>query len=497
VRSESFAGAGEWWRRREGVVGEQVEQLDGAVEVGAGGGRTVEAVARLPRVRAYQREVLEDAGRFMVLLWGRRWGKTKVGVVAACAGHGPVMEVVSDAERSVPEGYEWQAKRWRGALQGARIGWVVPSDDHPSALDVWRDLKKAVGAMAIDPKGKRQVGEERRLIELAGGGSVQLWSGYDPDGLRGPYFDGVVVDECSLQSAKLWEALRPTLSDYGGWALLLGTVPEDVASHWFVGLHRYALSDAGRSRGWATWRRPSAENGQLPAEDLEEARETLGQRTFLREYGAELVSAEGGIWKEAWLRRYDELPPALEFQRVEVFLDAAWRTGVSNDFSCCQAWGKTRSGYYLLGELHGKWESPELRRRVVAFREEMAREYPDQVVALVVETAGGGAVAAQELREAYDFPVVEWEVKGQTKVARCEAVTPLAEGGKVWVPSEGGVNGGVWVREWVSELIGFPQLKHDDRVDACVMALSRLRGYAEPYRAVVAPPRIDLDRVAF
>ena len=42
-------------------------------------------------------------------------------------------------------------------------------------------------------------------------------------------------------------------------------------------------------------------------------------------------------------------------------------------------------------------------------------------------------VAAQELREAYDFPVVDFEVKGSTKLARSEAVTPLAEGGKVWV----------------------------------------------------------------
>ena len=450
--------------------------------------RVVEAVARLPRVRGYQREVLEDAARFKVLVCGRRWGKTKVGVVAACGGHGPALE----DEGGAP--YEWREKRWKGALQGARIGWVVPSDEHPSALDVWRDLKKAIGPAAIGATGKATVGEERRLIELATGGSVQLWSGYDPDGLRGPYFDGVIVDECSLQSAKLWEALRPTLSDYGGWALLLGTVPEDVTSHWFVGLHRYALGEAGRGRGWATWRRPSSENPQLPAEDLEEARETLGQRTYLREYGAELVSAEGGIWKEEWLRCYDELPAASEFQRVEVFLDAAWRTGVSNDYSSCQAWGRTRTGYYLLGELHGKWESPELRRRVAAFREEWAREYPELTVGLVVESAGGGAVAAQELREAYDFPVIEWEVKGQSKVARSEAVTPLAEGGKVWVPS---LERAPWVREWVSELVGFPQMKHDDRVDGCAMALQRLRGYVEGYCVVARTAGVDLDRVAF
>ena len=103
-------------------------------------------------------------------------------------------------------------------------------------------------------------------------------------------------------------------------------------------------------------------------------------------------------------------------------------------------------------------------------------------------------MAAQELREAYDFPVIEYEVKGQTKMARSEAVTPLAEGGKVWVPDEGHA---LWVREWVQELVGFPNMRHDDRVDAASMALQRLRSYVEAYRAVSVGKRIDLDRVAF
>src|SRR5687767_12793093 len=121
--------------------------------------RTIEAVARLPRVRGYQRGVLEDGARFKVLVCGRRWGKTKVGVVAACGGHGPVVEMAdSDGGGGAP--YEWREKRWKGALQGARIGWVVPSDEHPSALDVWRDLKKAIGRVAIGVSGKATVGEE-------------------------------------------------------------------------------------------------------------------------------------------------------------------------------------------------------------------------------------------------------------------------------------------------------------------------------------------------
>ena len=427
---------------------------------------------KLVGVREYQREVVEIGARFKLLMCGRRWGKTTVGLVTAGQGHGPTAGEVGHL---------------RGALDGARIGWVVPSEDHPAATEVWADLKKTLGPLRVS------VSEEQRKVVVAGGGSVQVWSGFDPDKLRGVAFDGVIVDECSLQHAKLWQALRPTLSDYGGWGLLLGTVPEDAASHWFAQLHRYAASEAGRARGWVTWRRPSWENPQLTADDLEEAKETLGTRTYLREYGAELLGAEGGVWKEEWFRFYDpdDAPSGDDWQRVEVYLDAAWKTGVRNDYSSCQAWGKTRKGYYLLGELHGKWESPELRRRVVAFREEWAHRYPERTVSLVMESAGGGQVAAQELREAHDIPLVEYEVKGASKLARAESVTPLAEGGKVFIPDP---VKSPWVRGWMQELVGFPQLPHDDRVDAASMALQRLRSYVEPCHVMLPPAPMPWER---
>jgi predicted phage terminase large subunit-like protein len=141
--------------------------------------------------------------------------------------------------------------------------------------------------------------------------------------------------------------------------------------------------------------------------------------------------------------------------------------------------------YWLLDELHGRWESPDLRRQVAAFRARWAARYPDQALPLVIENAGGGQVAAQELREAVDFPVIEHPLRGSSKMARNEAVSPLAEGGKVWLPHP---ERAPWVRAWLDELVGFPDLPHDDRCDAACMALARLREYVAPAH-VVLPPR--------
>src|SRR5687768_4669304 len=93
-----------------------------------------ERPVRLVRVREYQREIVESGARFKLLICGRRWGKTTVGLVAAGQGHGP------------PAGHEGHL---RGAMDRARIGWVVPSEDHPAATEVWGDLKKVFGKASV------------------------------------------------------------------------------------------------------------------------------------------------------------------------------------------------------------------------------------------------------------------------------------------------------------------------------------------------------------
>ncbi len=419
-----------------------------------------ERAIRLPRVRDYQREVYESPARFKGLICGRRWGKSSVDLVCALDGHGP--------ERG----------HFRGALQGARIIWVVPAETHPSATEAWANLKVACWDARISGS------EEHKFVVLPGGGSVQMWSAHDPDTLRGPFADGAIVDECSLQDPRVWAALRPMLSDYGGWAVLSGTVPADVIGHWFVHLYHWSEQPAARARGWQFWRRPAWDNPQLGEDDLAEARETLGTRVYLREYGAELVGVEGGVWREAWFRTWQEVPKGIT--RMVVTLDAAWKTGVRNDYSSAQCWARTATDYYLLDELHGRWESPELRRRVADFRERWVPSAAERGLALplYVESVGGGLVSVQEFRAAVEFPVLEYEVRGQTKIARNEAVSPLAESGKVWLPAP---SRAPWIGGYVGELVGFPDLPHDDRCDATAMALQVLRTSAPAARAILRP----------
>jgi predicted phage terminase large subunit-like protein len=56
------------------------------------------------------------------------------------------------------------------------------------------------------------------------------------------------------------------------------------------------------------------------------------------------------------------------------------------------------------------------------------------------------------------------------KLARAQAVTPLIEAGKVFLPESA-----PWPNDYIDELAAFPTGVHDDAVDSTTQALNYLR----------------------
>ena len=141
----------------------------------------------LPRLHPGQKTVWDEHARFKVLASGRRWGKTLLGSLAC---------VVDGAS-------------------GGRAWWVAPS--YKMAMVGWR---------AVYRLGRQIPGANIRrgdlLVEMPGGGSVQVRSADDPQSLRGEGLTLAVLDECAFMSEEAWtEALRPALSDRRGGALFI------------------------------------------------------------------------------------------------------------------------------------------------------------------------------------------------------------------------------------------------------------------------------------
>jgi len=216
-------------------------------------------VIRLPSPHAGQRQVMAERRRFNVLCAGRRWGKTTLGV-----------------DRLV-----------RNGLHGQPVAWFSPS--YRMLTEVWRDARRVLAPVVV-----RQDLQQHRL-ELLGGGVLEMWSLDQPDVARGRKYRTVVIDEAAMvrQLEEAWNAvIRPTLVDFRGGAWFLST-PKGFT--YFKTL--YDRGADARHADWAAWRMPTLSNPYIPADEVEDSRRSLPERTFAQEFEAVFLEDEGAVFR--------------------------------------------------------------------------------------------------------------------------------------------------------------------------------------------------------
>ncbi|OQW44361.1 MAG: hypothetical protein A4S16_03475 [Proteobacteria bacterium SG_bin6] len=163
---------------------------------------------------------------------------------------------------------------------------------------------------------------------------------------------------------------------------------------------------------------------------------------------------------------------SLDLRRRVIYADTAQKTGERNDYSVFQVWGMGRDGVlYLLDQVRGKFEAPELERaaRALWAREVAktdARSGP--LVAFKIEDAVSGTGLIQRLtRGEGRMPVVPIRRGRSDKYTRALDVLPSISSGMVSLP----VNA-PWIGDLVAELAAFPNGTHDDQVDPLVDAIT-------------------------
>lgn len=415
---------------------------------------------KIPRPRADQREVLDDATRFKVLDAGRRYGKSTVAVVMLLLGHGP--------------GWLEGQPSLKGALAGGRI-WLVVPDMRSTGRDRWRDLKKAA-------KGcwTRKNETEFRL-EFPGGGSIEVRSADDPDALRGAGLDGVVVDEASLLPDVVWtEALRPGLSDRKGWAVFCFTPKGKVHWTWGVWLRGASPELAEQAQagddypgapqpGWRSWHRPSSANPLMDEEELAAALAEVGTLRFQQEYLAVFVVVAGEVFRREWFRYWtpdgdlwaildtDHGPKRVAMRGLirRGTVDLAVSKATSADYTVVCTYGIAPTGELLVLDVHrDKLEGPDLKPRITALWRRWRH------VRIGVESTATQLAIVQELQRS-GLPVVGIPAEGD-KRSRAELLAARLEGAMVFL-----LAGAAWLAELEAELLEFPNPSaHDDQVDA-------------------------------
>lgn len=200
--------------------------------------------------------------------------------------------------------------------------------------------------------------------------------------------------------------------------------------------------------------------GREPAAWLEAARKNLGTQNFSAQYQQNPLPAEGNVIKRDWLRYYDARPVALE--RVVASWDTASTLGEASDWSVGTVWGAIGQEFYLLDVIRGRWESPELRQRMV----EVAKAHA--VDATLIEDTELGRALSQDLRRtAQLFPLLQQARFDKT--ARLLAQSARFEAGQVYLPCSAD-----WLADYLTELLAFPAGRNDDQVDSTSQALKYL-----------------------
>ena len=192
---------------------------------------------------------------------------------------------------------------------------------------------------------------------------------------------------------------------------------------------------------------------------LDRIKREIGSLLFSAQYQQRPVPLEGNLIRRAWFRHYEpaELPAAVYPSKVVQSWDVAMTTGDHNDYSVCTTWLADKNDFYLLDVFRGRLEYPDLRRKVIALAE--AR----RPATILVEDAGPGMNLLQDLQHSMppglNRPI---GVKPEgSKLERMAAQSAKIEAGQVHLPTSA-----PWLGDFLTELLAFPNGRHDDQVDS-------------------------------
>ena len=209
--------------------------------------------------------------------------------------------------------------------------------------------------------------------------------------------------------------------------------------------------------------------GRFPRSVVDRDKKAMGTYAVAGQFQQRPTPKGGSIFKDEWWNHYTFLPK-IKFRMV--YGDTALKAKEQNDYSVFQCWGLGFDGnLYLIDQLRGKWESPELLIKTKAFwQKHKAMQGCGVLRQLKVEDKASGTGLIQSLQRDTQIPV-KGIPRGVDKVTRAHDASPYIESGYVYLPSDAS-----WLSDYEREFSQFPLGSNDDQVDPTMDAISDMLG---------------------
>ena len=197
---------------------------------------------------------------------------------------------------------------------------------------------------------------------------------------------------------------------------------------------------------------------------LRQIKRDQGSIIFEAQYQQNPVPADGNMISANWLRYVDPATGTPEHGQIIQSWDTASKDGIHNDYSVCITAKRCGNDIHVIDVFRQKLTFPELKKAAIR----LANQH--RAHTLLIEDAASGQQLYQTLRAECPLgvPVPLKQKPEGDKKSRLAGVSSMIEAGQLFLPKAA-----PWLAELQSELLAFPNARHDDQVDA----LSQLLGW--------------------
>jgi predicted phage terminase large subunit-like protein len=191
--------------------------------------------------------------------------------------------------------------------------------------------------------------------------------------------------------------------------------------------------------------------------------------SFQAQFMQEPIAKGGNIIKTDQFKFYADAPESMRFDWKCVTCDTAQKTKEANDYTVMQCWGCLAGAAYLIDQIRGKVEAPDLITLAMEF---WRRHDGDGMRQFFIEDKVSGTGLIQTLiRER--IPVQPLQ-RSKDKFMRLSDALPYITAGAVYLPK-----GAAWLPAFLAECEDFRadmSHDHDDQVDCMVDGILAVKG---------------------